>query len=409
MNAEIHGADLRHQKLHMRIPKRYHSASNQRLAGFLQLAETIKVAPRNGLSAHQLRNGLHTCGKLPDQYSPLAIGCDLASIQKTQRGYRAQILHQGKRISKSFRTQREARVWAETTLTALRAEAGKTPADKYTLAEALTKYQHEVTPGKRGHRWERIRIDAFLRDPHLPTGEKIGALTTAHFALWRDHRLDSVQAGSVLREIAILSAVLETARADWRWIDHNPLRDLRKPRMPDHRTIVIQPRQLRQLLRAMGYSPRQPTTRTVAQSVAVCTLTALRTGMRAGELCGLTWDRVHPDYCRLPVTKTVPRDVPLTGKARRLIDKQRRYDPVSVFGLTPPTLDANFRKYRQRAGLDGFTFHDTRHTAATMLARRLHILDLCKMFGWTDARQAQVYYNPSASSIAKVLDAHSPR
>jgi integrase len=81
----------------------------------------------------------------------------------------------------------------------------------------------------------------------------------------------------------------------------------------------------------------------------------------------------------------------------------RGWHPVEVFGLKPQTLDALFRKLRDAAGLAGFTFHDTRHTAATMLAQRLDVLDLCKMFGWKNTTRALTYYNPTASDIAKRL------
>lgn len=102
----------------------------------------------------------------------------------------------------------------------------------------------------------------------------------------------------------------------------------------------------------------------------------------------------------LPVTKTVPRKVALSRQAVRVLDRMRGWDGVSVFSLTPATLDALFRKARNRAFLSGFTFHDSRHVAATMLARKIDILDLCKMFGWKDPKMAMRYYNPTASDIA---------
>lgn len=326
----------------------------------------------------------------------------MASIQKTARGYRVQVYVQGRRESKSFRTLREARAWAAARAEALRVEAAD-PVGRWTVADALERYAREVSPQKRGARWEWVRIEALCRDPAFPAGVRLRDLTTQQLAAWRDARLAQVSAGAVLRDISLLSAVLETARRDWQWLTVNPLTDMRRPRMPDHREVVIQPRQVRRLLRAMGYSPTQPV-RAVAQSVAVCFLLALRTGMRAGELCGLTWERVQADFCVLPVTKTVPRQVPLTRRALRLLGRMRGYDPVLVFGLTPQALDANFRKYRTRAGLVGFTFHDTRHTAATLLARQIDVLDLCRMFGWASADQALTYYNPSASSIAALLN-----
>lgn len=332
----------------------------------------------------------------------------MASIQKLARGYRAHVYVKGVRDSQVFRTQREAKAWAEARTAELRADEGKAPSEKHTLAQAMRKYREEVSPKKRGGRWEVIRLTALLSDPNFPHGELMGNLTTTHFADWRDARLRQVQAGSVLREISLISALLEVARIEWKWINHNPVKDIRKPRMPDHREVVIHWPQAKVLLRCMGYSPTRPV-RSVAQSVGVCFLVAMRTGMRAGELCGLTWDRVFEGYCHLPVTKTTKRDVPLSLKATRLIERMRGYDPELVFGLSSQSLDANFRKYRDRAGLSGFTFHDSRHTAATMLSRKLDVLDLCKAFGWTNPNMAMTYYNPTASSIAGVLNAKAGR
>ncbi len=57
------------------------------------------------------------------------------------------------------------------------------------------------------------------------------------------------------------------------------------------------------------------------------------------------------------------------------------------------------------AGLSRFTFHDTRHTAATWIGRsgKLQLLELCKMFGWSDPKMAMIYFNPSADDLANKL------
>lgn len=327
----------------------------------------------------------------------------MASIIKRGGGYFAQVCVNGVRKSRSFRTKREASAWADAMAAEIREQAATPVAERHTLAEAMARYAEEVSPGKRGHRWEAIRIQAMRRNETFPSKVRLADLTPTHFAEWRDARLRQVQPGSVLREISLVSAILETARIEWQWIAKNPLKEIRRPKMPDHREVVISPAQVRALLVAMRYSPRGPV-RLVSQAVAVCFLTALRTGMRAGELSGLTWDRVHEDYCVLPLTKTVPRKVPLTRKAIRLVEKMRDYDPLMVFGLNARSLDANFRKYRQRAGIEGVTFHDSRHTAATMLSRKLDVMDLCRMFGWTTTKMALVYYAPTASSIADLLN-----
>ena len=126
------------------------------------------------------------------------------------------------------------------------------------------------------------------------------------------------------------------------------------------------------------------------------------TGMRAGELCALRWDDIKEHHARLHTSKTGKgRDVPLTPTAKRAIELMRGFDGEMVFGLKAQTLDALFRRNRDRAGLVGFTFHDARHTAATIIAQKIHVLDLCKVFGWKNTKRALTYYNPKMADLAK--------
>lgn len=326
----------------------------------------------------------------------------MASIKPhSSGGFRAFVCVQGVRESKVLKGKREAQQWAAMREMELREQAGKSPAVRFTLADALEKYRDEVSPSKRGGVKECVRINAFLRMPSLPLASPIGEVTTEKMGAWRDERLRVVKPGSVLRDIKLLSAMFNTCRTEWKWITVNPLSDMRKPPSPDHRDVLISMAQVKTMLRAMKHR-RGPVKRS-SQAVARAFLLALRTGMRAGEITGLTWDRVRADYCILPVTKTKPRDVPLEPKAMRIIRSMDGWDDEKVFGLTSQTLDALFRRYRDRCGLEGFTFHDSRHTAATWMARRLDVLTLCKMFGWKNPAQAMVYYNPTASDIAKRL------
>jgi len=316
-------------------------------------------------------------------------------------GFRAFVCVNGIRESKVLKGKREAQQWAAQRETELAEACGKAPSVRYTLADVLGKYRDEVSPHKRGARWEAVRIGAFLHMLHMPMKKQIGAVTTEDMAIWRDARLKEVSPGTVLREIALLSAVFECCRREWKWITANPLADMRKPKEPEHRDTIITLSQIRKMLVAMKHS-KGPCKR-ASQAAARAFLLALRTGMRAGEITGLTWDRVKADYCILPVTKTTRRNVPLEPRAKRVIESMRGWDDDLVFGLAPQTLGALFRRYRDRAGLSGFTFHDSRHTAATRLASRLDVLTLCKMFGWKSTSQALTYFNPSASDIAKRL------
>lgn len=65
---------------------------------------------------------------------------------------------------------------------------------------------------------------------------------------WRDRRLKTCSRDTVLR--ALISSLLETARIEWRWVQSN--HDVKTPSRPAHRKRVIQPGEIRGVLRALG-------------------------------------------------------------------------------------------------------------------------------------------------------------
>ncbi|MCH4271205.1 hypothetical protein [Kerstersia gyiorum] len=217
----------------------------------------------------------------------------MASIQKLSNGrYRAQIklrCDKGQapiRDSATFHTKREAVIWAAQREHALRRQPSCASGERYTLRDALRRYADEVASKKRGWCWECIRLKAF-ESYRLPLDLPIARVRAQHIALFRDARASVVSAASVLRELTLLSSVFQTAWLEWAWIETNPCRAIRKPAAAPHRDRVLQWWEIRAMLRILGRHSRQPIT-TAAQAVAECMMLALRTGMRAGELCGLT-------------------------------------------------------------------------------------------------------------------------
>lgn len=329
----------------------------------------------------------------------------MAKPKKTASGrWHLQIEVAGVRDSNTLDTKREIEAWGQRRATELRLAKTAAPGSSKTLRDALRDYADKISPTKRGEVWELKRLTAFEGADHapLPVSKRIADVSTADLVMWRDSRLKRVERGTVLREITLLGHVFEISRREWGWLTVNPMRDVGRPAAPDHREIVITGPQVRRMLRQLGWKGSRKPVRSVTEAVAVCMLAALLTGMRAGELCALQWADLNADHVRLHTSKTGKgRDVPLTPTARRLLETMRGFDTVLIFGIQSQTLDTLFRRARDRAGLAGFTFHDTRHTAATRLAQRLHVLDLCRVFGWEKTTRALTYYQPKVSDLAK--------
>jgi integrase len=334
----------------------------------------------------------------------------MATPKKIATGWRVQIEIAGVRDSKVLPTKRECENWAAIRTAELRSDAKTGLSGNHTLLQALRKYAVDVSPKNKGERWEVVRLTALERQ--LPVSLPIQRITAQILSEWRDDRLrtvskstgNTIKPASVLREMKLLGSVFEVARREWRWIAENPLKEVRKPSSPEHRTRTIKFTETRKLLKTMGYQRGKP--QSITQALAVCMLFALSTGMRNGEIIGLTWANVKDGYVHLPDTKTdKSRDVPLSKVGKRLLDRMRGFDPVLVFGLTSQTRDALFRKYRDRAGIEGLTWHDLRHSAATRLGKsgKIDVLSLCKIFGWNDPKQASIYFNPSIQDLQNML------
>jgi integrase len=327
----------------------------------------------------------------------------MASIQKRARGWFAQVRRAGVSKSASFSTKAEAVAWATAVEAEILAGARGVVPNK-SFGDLLERYRDEVSCTKRGERWERMRIGLMLRDPIAAV--KLADMSAADFAAWRDRRLRQVSAASVLRERNLLSHAVNTAVRDWGWLKSNVLKDVRMPADAPPRDRTLTEDEIERLLFALGYD-RDEAPVTISARVGAAMLFAIETGMRAGEIAGLSWADINLEKRTARVrggkTASAKRAVPLSAEALRLL-RQIPRDTGSVFGLASGQIDALFRKAKARAMIPDLHFHDTRHTAITRLARKLDVLDLARMIGHRDLRMLMVYYNAKAEDIAGRLD-----
>lgn len=306
------------------------------------------------------------------------------------------VARRGVRKSKILPTKQAAKDWAARQEFLILNAAPE--ASTVLFGEVLNRYANEVSPRKRGERWEILRLKRFREDDiaNLP----ISDLEPKHFAAWRDRRLRDVAPGTVNREMTLLSGVLTVARKEWGLIQVNPIADVRKPSKPPPRDRIVTEAEMERLALSAGNDLTNATARAFHAF-----LFAIETGMRAGEIVGLAPGDVDmvERVANLPKTKNgTSRQVPLSTEAVRLLEALTSADPL--FGLDSRQLDALWRKLRDRAAVTDLTFHDSRHVAITRLAKKLDVLDLARMIGHRNINELLTYYNASASDIAKLLD-----
>lgn len=325
----------------------------------------------------------------------------MGSVFKRRDKWRAQVSRNGRRISKDFETRREAQHWATQTEQEQRAPVAARGAK--TFGEALKRYSEEVTPQKKGARWEAVRL-AKLRQDRI-ADIQCGKLTPEDLADWRDRRLKSVAAASVNRELNLISSVIERARKEWGWIRENPVRDITRPKNPRHRDRRIDAGEIERILIALGYEDVGEI-QTRQQEVGLAFLLALETAMRLGEILTLQWVDVHLRQRYLTIRDSKnddSRDVPLSLRAVELLSRMPK-DRVTVFTCGRDVASVLFRRAVRACQIPDLRFHDSRHEAITRLARKLDVLDLARMIGHRDLRSLRVYYNATAAEIAGRLD-----
>ncbi len=329
----------------------------------------------------------------------------MASIQERDGKFRVQIRYKNVSRSGTFSSYREAERWAA--LMEKMIDDGEYCAiPRISFKTLFDRYLREVSPNKASCKKEN---QFFARLEKYPlASKKLDELNEADFQRWRDARLKEVKVGTLLREWSILSNLLKVAVNEWRILPRNYLKGIKKPSEPLPRTQRWSQDNIDLIVQLSGFDWNEPLD-TLTKRVALAFLFAIATAMRAGEICGLTWENVHltSRVAHLPKTKNGhSRDVPLSRDALRILEKlEQEKIGKEVFGMNVNQLAALFRKLKNKALLTDLHFHDTRREALTRLSRKVDVMTLAKISGHRDLSILQnTYYAPRMSEVADLLD-----
>ncbi len=307
----------------------------------------------------------------------------MATIQKRtsrngQTSYRVMVRLKGYPVqSATFDRKTDANRWAQQTEAAIR--EGRyfrtSQARKHTLEELVDRYFEEVLPTKREVTareqrrhllWWRQQIGAHVLADVTPplVAQKRDALARGTTV-----RHEKRAPATVNRYLGALSHAFSIAVREWEWLEHNPVRRVRRLKEPRGRVRFLSDEERIRLLAVC----KESSDRRLYPLVVL----ALSTGARQKELLQLSWKDV--DFARgVAVVHHTKNDerraLPLSEFARGVLQdlkKVERLDSNFVFAGTdgrPLFPRKQWERALRDASIKDFRFHDLRHSAASYLA-----------------------------------------
>lgn len=230
----------------------------------------------------------------------------------------AEVRHRGyPNLYRTFERCTDAKIWIQDIETCMRSGRylPQAEAQRHTLAEAIDRFVVEELPKKpRNYRdqkrevlWFKSAIGTKLLSevpPSLLNEQKL------RFLQGETRFKRRVQPQTWNRYLSSISCVFQLCVHDWEWMDYNPARRVRREREAPGRVRFLTDNERERLLEACKTS--------WSENLYPMVVLALSTGMRRGELIGLTWEQVDLAKATIILTHTKngePRRVPVRGLA----------------------------------------------------------------------------------------------
>lgn len=332
--------------------------------------------------------------------------------------------------TETFNTKVEAEAWAKMIESEMARGVwlSRSEAESTTLYEALTRYEKEIVPDRKGAVQDRSLV-RILKGTQLAKNY-MASIRSADVAKLRDEWLKIYAPATVLRRLALLSHVFNVSRKEWGMESLlNPVEAIRKPQPKNFRTRRLEA--LPVVSEKTGVTSGKQIANEIEHIIAAThslvlpaiILLALETAMRRSEIAELRWRFIDLDrrVAHLPDTKNGnDRDVPLSTKAITILSSLKEHSKPAadkVFDMRADAITRAFDRAVKRAReryektnslcdesfLKDLRFHDLRHEATSRLAEIFPMHELTKITGHKDPRMLMRYYHPKAEDLALKL------
>jgi integrase len=314
------------------------------------------------------------------------------------KGYPAQ--------SATFQRLTDAKKWAQHTEAAIREGRHFKTAEskKHTVSDMLTRYYAEILPhyNEKEQKERKSKLEWWRQ----ALGHCLLADVTP--AAINEHKSKMTQsAATVDKYIKNLSHAFSIAVNDWGWLEDNPVKKVKSPKLPRGRVRFLDDSERERFLAACKKSSNA--------WLYPCVILALSTGMRQGELMGLKWQDVNlkDGFIILHETKNGERRrVPLAGHGLELLRehaKVRRLDtdllfPGKVHKDEPIDLRRPFEVALKAAEITDFHWHDLRHCTASYLAMNgASLAEIAEILGHKTLQMVKRYAHLSDGHVSNVV------
>ena len=327
--------------------------------------------------------------------------------------------------TKTFSSKTDARRWAHQTEVDIRSGMfiRQTQATAHTVADLLDEYQKTAALTKKaGRDTDKAALTFWRKQLGTYTLSVVTPKLIEDVRDFLSHKSPTrpkpLAPATVLRYMMRLSHAFSMA-VNWQWCERNPVEAAVKPKVNNRRIRYLRDDERERLLAACQVSTNH--------DLHLLVVLAISTGMRRGEITGMTWDAItffdDKSHAKLLLaaqdTKNgTQRSVLIASQAYQIMHQRRAVLSSSLAPTRPaglifpsavhPLRAVDFRSpwetALKKANITDFKFHDLRHTAASYMAMNgATTLEIKEALGHKSTAMAERYSHLSQSHVDDVV------